>query len=121
MSTINATVCGEMVNRPLAGEFENDGAFQPKRLKQTTVEFRLYPVPSFTGVCKNGIYEKELESKVVAFLRKRYKSFNYRIGNMRECHDMSPAGYKCRYLEVPVYFKGSWRGKNEAKWFSTFD
>jgi hypothetical protein len=121
MSTINATICGESANRQLSGEFQNDGAYQYKKLKETIIEFRLYPVPSFTGVCKNGIYEKALEAHVSRFLGKRFKAFNYRIGRIRECHDMCPDGYKCRYLEIPVRFKGSWKGKNEAIWFCEYN
>jgi hypothetical protein len=122
MTVINATVCGQSEDRKqLSGEFENDGAYKPGRFKKTKVEFRLYPIPSFTGVCKNGVYEKALQSKALHFIRKKYKTFNYRIGGMRECHGRVPDGYNSKYLELPVYFEGSWKGKDEALWFSTFD
>ena len=85
--------------------------------KRQEVLFRVYPLPTATGVCRNEPYLRILHARIADFLKRRSVCGTYKTSSVREKYDYCPEGYRCRYYEIAVFFRTSTHEKK--RWNNT--
>lgn len=115
MATMNVTIEEVQVNSRAFGSFEGDECVSHQYFTHT-MSFRIYPLPTFTGVCANGRYERLLGVTVYDHLKHWYPKGDYKVGRLREGMSRCPDGYTCKYYEIPVRVKTSKRTKDKVIW-----
>jgi len=87
-----------------------------KNMKKHVLKFRLYPLPTNTGIMKNYYFSNHLASVVDAVMRKEYKDINCSSVPMRELYEKCPYGNTCKILELQVNVYTKKENKDKIIW-----